>query len=187
MESAAVEYHKIYGKDYINLGYRPGQNALMVGLGKEGFHRYFNRDFRGQLIDNFEIMKNVHNYAQIDRLIGLEAGSSGDLWVQFAGAQFGVRIILGVTGVMATSMYPYLQAKQIEGLIGGLKGAAEYETLVGHPHRGVWGMNSQSYLHALIIILVILGNIAYYATRNLKGREETRKASPSAGPGQPQS
>jgi hypothetical protein len=185
IETAAVEYHKVYGKDYVNLGYRPGANALMVGLGKEGFHRYFNRDFRGEPIDDFEVMNNVHNYGQIDRLVALEAGSSGDLWVQYAGAQFGVRIIMGVTGVMATSMYPYLQAKQIEGLIGGLKGAAEYETLVHHPNRGVWGMNSQSYLHALIIILVILGNIAYYATRRGETRDAKRKASgPAKSPGE---
>ncbi len=28
--------------------------------------------------------------------------------------------------------YPYLQSGQIEGLVGGLKGAAEYETLIGY-------------------------------------------------------
>jgi hypothetical protein len=183
IESAAVEYGKVYGKDYVNLGYRPGVAALMIGLGKEGFHRYFNRDFRGVEIDKFEIMNQVRNYGQIDRLIGLEAGASGDAWVQYAGAQFGVRIILGVTGVMATSMYPYIQAKQIEGLLGGLKGAAEYETLIKHPHRGVWGMNSQSYLHLLIVLLVIVGNITYYASRSGKPKKSgSGPASPTPNP-----
>jgi hypothetical protein len=176
LEQAAAEFHREYGKDYVNIGYRPGGNALMVGLGKSGFRQYFARDFRGTPVDSFPFMRNVHNYGQIDRLVGLEAGASGDAWVQYAGAQFGLRIILGVTGVMATSAYPYIQAKQIEGLIGGLKGAAEYETLIGHPHRGTWGMNSQSYVHVLIVLLVILGNVVFFVERRAK-------RSPGAKPG----
>jgi len=168
LDSAAAEFDKVYGADYINVGYRPGGNALMVGLGKSGFRQYFLRDFRGMPIDSAPFMRTVHNYGQIDRLVGLEAGASGDLWVQYAGAQFGLRIILGVAGVMATSMYPYLDAKQIEGLVGGLRGAAEYETLISHPHRGIWGMNSQSYVHVLIVVLVILGNLTFYFERRAK-------------------
>lgn len=176
LDSTAAEYGKVYGRDYVNIGYRPGGNALMVGIGKSGFRQYFNRDYRGTPIDSFEFMRNVNNYGQIDRLVGLEAGASGDAWVLYAGAQFGLRIILGVTGVMATSMYPYLDAKQIEGLIGGLKGAAEYETLISHPSRGVWGMNSQSYLHLLIILLVILGNLTYWLERRVKNKPHPGKA-----------
>ena len=183
LDSAAVEYHKEYGKDYINIGYRPGGNALMVGLGKSGFRQYFLRDFRGTMIDSFPFMRTVHNYGQIDRLVGLEAGASGDAWVQYAGAQFGLRIILGVTGVMATSMYPYLDAKQIDGLVGGLRGAAEYETLIHHPHRGVWGMNSQSYVHLLIIVLVILGNITFYFERRAKNKRPGIRGQGSGGQG----
>jgi hypothetical protein len=170
LDSVAAEYHKVYGQDYINVGYRPGGSALMVGLGKSGFRQYFLRDFRGTPIDSAPFMRTVQNYGQIDRLVGLEAGASGDAWVQYAGAQFGLRIVLGVAGVMATSMYPYLDAKQIEGLVGGLRGAAEYEMLINHPHRGVWGMNSQSYVHVLIVILVILGNLTFYFEQRAKKR-----------------
>jgi hypothetical protein len=171
LDTVAALHQKEYGKDYVNIGYRPGGAALMIGIGKSGIRQYFARDFRGTLIDSFPFMRRVKDYGQIDRLVGLEAGNAGDLWVQFAGAQFGLRIILGVAGVMATSMYPYLQAKQIDGLLGGLKGAAEYETLIKHPHRGVWGMNSQSYLHLLVILLVILGNVAYYFERRAQKRK----------------
>jgi hypothetical protein len=183
LDSAAAEYHKVYGQDYVNIGYRPGQNALMVGIGKSGFRTYFLRDYRGTMIDSFPFMRTVRNYAQIDRLVALEAGSSGDLWVQYAGAQFGLRIILGVTGVMATSMYPYLDAKQIDGLVGGLRGAAEYETLIKQPYRGVWGMNSQSYVHVLIVVLVILGNITFYFERRAKKKGSGTRG---RGSGEPQ-
>ena len=32
---------------------------------------------------------------------------------------------------MAPGLYPFLRSGQINGLIGGLQGAAEYETLIG--------------------------------------------------------
>jgi len=66
-------------------------------------------------------------------------------------------------------MYPYLQAGQIEGIIGGLKGAAEYEKLVEHPGGGIVGMTAQSVGHIAIIIFIILGNIGYFAIRR-KGK-----------------
>ena len=41
---------------------------------------------------------------------------------------------------MATDYYPYLQAGRIFGLMGGLKGAAEYEILAENPGPAVQGM-----------------------------------------------
>ncbi len=71
----------------------------------------------------------------------------------------------GVTAVMAPKFYSYLQAKQMIGLLGGMKGAAEYEMLVSKPSMAVSGMNSQSLVHLLIIGFVVLGNVAFFAAR----------------------
>ncbi|MGC9317013.1 MAG: hypothetical protein ACP5KN_03125 [Armatimonadota bacterium] len=68
---------------------------------------------------------------------------------------------------MATDLYPYLQSHQLVGLINGLKGAAEYELLLGlegEDAPGMLGMSAQSIAHLLIIVLVIVGNIAYFAS-----------------------
>ncbi len=156
----AKEYKKEYGRDYINLGYRPGYTALMVGIGRE-IRDFFATDYKGTPLDSFPFMRQVHNYNDIDILVGLEAGATGDAWVMYAGARFGEKIILGTTGVVAPDMYPYLQAKQIVGLIGGLQGAAEYESLVKEPGTGILGMPAQSAVHGLIILFIIIGNIAF--------------------------
>ena len=66
---------------------------------------------------------------------------------------------------MASDAYPYLNAGQLEGLLGGLSGAAEYEKLIGVPGTATIGMDAQSIAHILIILLIALGNIAYFATR----------------------
>ena len=164
LNQIAKEYHKVYGVDYVNLGYRPGDVAVMVSMG-QNIRRFFMTDYRGTPVDSLPLMKRIRNYNDIAIIVGLEAGSTGDNWVQYVGARFHQRIILGVTAVMAASAYPYLQAKQIDGLIGGLKGAAEYESLVKHPGFASVGMAAQSWAHLAIIIFIIIGNIGYFIER----------------------
>jgi hypothetical protein len=158
----------IYGRDYVNLGYRPGYRALMVGLGRE-FRDFFAADYRGTPLDSLPLMKGVHNYNNIDLLVGLEAGQAGDEWIQYAGARYGLKIVIGSTGVIAPDMFHYLQARQIRGLVGGLQGAAEYETLVKKAGTGVAGMVAQSTAHVLLLIFILLGNVAYFV---MKGRKQ---------------
>lgn len=164
LSRTATEYNKKYGVDYVNLGYRPGYTALMVGIGRE-IRDFFSTDYKNIPIDSFEFMRKVHNYNQIDLLVGLEAGATGDAWVQFAGGRFGQKMFFGATGVVAPDLYPYLQAKQITGLIAGLQGAAEYETLIKHAGTGTLGMPTQSVVHGLIILFIILGNLSYFILR----------------------
>lgn len=159
----------LYGRDYVNLGYRPGARALIVGLGRE-FRDFFATDYRGTPVDALPLMRGIHNYNNIDLLVGLEAGQAGDEWIQFAGARYGLKIVIGGTGVIAPDMFHYLQARQIKGLVGGLQGAAEYETLVSHPGTAVAGMVAQSTAHILILLFIIMGNIAYFL---IKGRKKS--------------
>lgn len=164
LNQVATEYHKVYGIDYVNLGYRPGDVAVMVGMGKN-IKSFFMSDYRGKSCDSLPLMQHIRNYDDIAMVVGLEAGSFGDMWVQYVGARFHQRIILGVTAVMAAMEYPYLQANQIGGLIGGLKGAAEYELLIKHPGFASTGMAAQSWAHIAIILFIIIGNIGYFMER----------------------
>ncbi len=167
LEKVAAKYNKVYGKDYVFLGYRPGVAAVMINLGKE-IRLVFNTDYKGTPIDSLPVMQNIHNYNDIGLIIGFEAGATGDVWVQFAQARYNAKIILGATAVVAPDLYPYLQANQIVGLIGGLRGAADYERLVNAPGPAYLGMPAQTTIHVLVVILIILGNLGYFATRRKK-------------------
>jgi len=167
LNEIAPQFNAKYGEDYVNLGYRPGDRALMVGLGRE-IRDFFATDYKGTLVDDIPLMRKIHNYNDIDLLVGLEAGQAGDNWIQFAGARYGVNIIIGSTGVIAPDMFHYMQAKQIKGLIGGLQGAAEYETLIKKSGTGVAGMVAQSYAHLLLLGFIIIGNIGFFVVRRRK-------------------
>jgi hypothetical protein len=62
-------------------------------------------------------------------------------------------------------MYQYYSAHQISGIIGGLQGASEYETLVEKPGAATLGMPAQSSAHVLLILLLIIGNIGFILTK----------------------
>lgn len=177
LEEVATEFEKVYGEDYINLGYRPGDRAVMIDMGRE-IRNFFRTDVNDVLLDTYPMMIDIHNYNDIALIVGLEAGRMGEYWIQYVGSRYKQRIILGVTGVMAAETYPYLHSGQIEGLIGGLKGAAEYETLIGRPGSGLTGMAAQSWAHIAIVIFIIIGNIGYFMTRRkerrfrIEGRKE---------------
>lgn len=158
VEEEAMRFNKVYGEHYIFLGYRPGVAAVMINLGKE-IRMVFNVDYKGVPIDSFSFMRNIHNYNDIALLVGFEAGATGDLWVQFAQARYNQKIILGTTAVVTPDAYPYLHARQIVGLIGGLRGAADYEHLVGSPGPAFLGMYPQTIIHITIVILILLGNL----------------------------
>ncbi|MCK4420724.1 hypothetical protein KAW18_06215 [candidate division WOR-3 bacterium] len=169
LEEVAREYEKVYGEDYINLGYRPGDRAVMIDMGKE-IRNFFRTDVNDIPLDSYPMMRDIHNYNDIALIIGLEHGRVGEFWIQYVGSRYNQRIVLGVTGVMAAETYPYLQSGQIEGLIGGLKGAAEYETLIKKPGFGLTGMAAQSWAHIAIVMFIIIGNIGYFMTRRKQGR-----------------
>ena len=67
----------------------------------------------------------------------------------------------GVTAVSAPRFYSYLDAKQLVGLLGGLRGAAVYESLVGEKGKGLSGMDAQSIAHLVIIFFILLSNVLY--------------------------
>jgi hypothetical protein len=52
--------------------------------------------------------------------------------------------------------------------MGGMKGAAEYERLAGLFGDARRGMDAQSMVHVVIVILVLLGNVALLTTGGLR-------------------
>ncbi len=164
LDIVSREMRAVYGVDYVNIGYRPGGVAVMLGMGRE-IRDFFATDYKEVPIDSFPMMRTIHNYNDIAVIISLAHGLSAEYWLQYVVSRFGVKMFAGVTGVVAPALYPYLQAGQLTGIIGGLQGAAEYETLVGKAETGTFGMPAQSFAHLMILLFIILGNVGYFVLR----------------------
>jgi len=164
-----------YGRDYILLGYIPGGAIVILSIG-EGLKQTFKKDYYGHSLDSLPMMKNIDTYDDIALTVDLSGSAIPVAWVTYAYQKYGEKIGCGTTAVSAAQYYPYLQTKQFVGMLGGLKGAAEYEHLIKkagiNPGRMVasMGMDAQSIVHLLIILLVILGNIGYFVVRRGGGK-----------------
>lgn len=166
LEDQSKHYGRVKAEDYVFLGFKAGGTAVVLGMGqdmKKTFPEVENRPY-----SDISVLKGIDKLADIKYAVAISAGSPGiDNWVIYGSEKYGFKIGGGCTGVMATQYFPYLQAKQINGLMGGLKGAAEYEMLVGMQDEGsaVKRMDPQAVTHIIIIAFIILGNIAYFSTR----------------------
>ena len=82
-----------------------------------------------------------------------------DSWVALVGDKFNVPVAGGVTAISQPGYGPYLQTGQLKGLLGGMKGAAEYEVLLGQPGKGTSGIDALNLGNLLVLVLILTSNI----------------------------
>jgi hypothetical protein len=157
----AEEFGKVYGVDFVNLGYKANYTAVMLGMASS-IASIFPADHSGTSLDELPLMQEVKNYDDISFIFVVADNATVEYWISIVNAQFGVPVGSGVTAVVAPKMYSFVESKQMTGLLGGMKGAAEYEQLVQSEGTATRGMDAQSLSHLLIIALVIIGNIGFF-------------------------
>ena len=159
-----------YGTDYLNLGFQSGNEVVIQRMGSD-IRAVFPRDSRGTPVDRFPIMEGVNDFTSIAFIFNVSAGYPGVVeWVQFAGDRFHARIASGSTAVQAPQVYPYFP-RQMVGLLGGMKGAAEYEEVTGFRGKGTKFMLAQSFSHVIVVFFIVVGNLAFFLTRRRKSME----------------
>ena len=153
---------KISGTDYVLLGFKPGGRDVVLNMG-ENLTVAFGKDYYGMPTNGMPALENLPSLKKLRYGICIAAGATaGGVWIPFGSDRFGFPLAVGCTAVSAPGLYPFEQSKQITGILGGLRGAADYETLIDRPGDGVSGMTAQSFAHVLIIILIIIANVELY-------------------------
>ena len=169
-DKVAAETGAVRNVDYALLGYKVGSSAVILSLGQD-FRISYPRDYYNTAVEDIPLMKGIKNYDDIGLVVTISGSTFPDIWVAYAHERYGQKVAAGVTAVMAADYYPYLQTGQMVGLIGGLKGAAEYEKLINRPDDGLKGMDAQTIVHLFIVLMIILGNLAYIFAQRARNRE----------------
>ncbi len=161
-----ADYGYVYGEDWIRLGYVPGQETAM-GSFAASIHDTVSADYvEGRPLDSFPMMETIQEGEDIDVIISIETGTPGTSeWMRQFNAPFGIPQITGCIGVSVSGMIPYVQSGQLKALMPGLTVSAEYEILLDKPGLAVAGVDAVSSSHVYVTLLVIIGNIAYFMTR----------------------
>ncbi len=166
----------VYGEDYVNLGYKPGYEAVIKVIVTD-LPSLYTTDDRGTNIDQIPMCRGIDNIQRMDLIVNVSAGYAGTKeWVQYAATPYPekIRLVAGCTGVQAPQFYPYIP-QQLRGMLGAIKGAAEYEDLVMSKYGGddpdpkyfeaKRRMGPQLFAHVLMIGLIVLGNVIYFMER----------------------
>jgi hypothetical protein len=169
---------KVYGEDFVNLGYKVGNQGVIQSLTSDFQGQYTADAGWGEKIpprptSAIPMMQPIRTVADMDLVVAIGSGRPGvKEWVQFAGDPTGVKVGGGVTAVEAPLLYPYYP-RQLQGLMGGLLGAAEYEALLTATYprfeeaaqTALIRMFPQTIAHLVIVCFVIVGNISYFVIR----------------------
>ena len=169
MSQVATEYGKQYGEDYIYLGFKPQFIAAILSMG-ESLPATFPEDYLGRPYASLPLARDLSNYDDVAGVVSIADGSLTTHWIEYGRGRYGVRVYGFVAAAMVTTYDPYLSSGQMEAMVGGLRGAAEYEELIGIGGSGARGMLAQTGMHLYVILLVIIGNIIYFRDRRKKGR-----------------
>jgi len=160
----------VNGVDYAFLGYKPYYALVILGMGQD-FRLPFPTDYYGTPIDSLPMMQGVINYDNIACVISLSSGTISDGWISYGQGRFGFPMFFGLTGVMTAQYYPYYGSGQLRGLMGGMLGAAQYESYADNPGRAMDAMKVQLPAHLVIIFFIIMGNIGFFASKKKKLEE----------------
>ena len=165
----------VYGVDYVNLGYKPGYEGVIKVIVTD-LKQLYTTDDRGTNIDQIPMCQDIESVQDFDLVINVSAGYPGTKeWVLFGSTPYPdqIKIVAGCTGVQAPLLYPYIP-EQLPGLLGAIKGAAEYEALVVEQfglqdqpkyQEALRRMGPQLVAHLLMIGLIIVGNVIFFAQR----------------------
>lgn len=165
---------KKYGVDFVNLGYKAGNEAPLVSMGLD-FRGQFPTDSKGTPLSDIPMLSRVTRLSQFGLVASYSAGAPGALeHIRTTATQYKMPLMVVATAVMTPQYLPYFESKQVVGLVGGLRGAAEYENLCGFKGTAVAGMDAQSIAHFTIAGLIVFSNLMSLLVWWKKRREETR-------------
>jgi hypothetical protein len=160
-QRVAKQYRTEYGVDWCNWGYKYGYDNVLIAMAKN-IPKAMGADFQGTPVAKLKMMAGVTEISSIGLVIEITGlATITESWIGLIQSVYGTPFATAYTAVMAPGYYPFLDSKQMKGMLVGAKGAAEMELLVKRPGLGSAVMAAQSWAHVFIIALIVLGNVGY--------------------------
>lgn len=153
------------GVDWVHLGYVPGQESGVSAL-VNNIRSVISKDYFGTPIDDIPLMKDINDAGAFSAVLWW-GGSEGSI-------PWGIRQIVTPFNVPMSGMCttnevpnysPYIDSGQLKGLIGGVRGSAEYEYLLKFPGPALGQAMATNFGGLLWAVLVVLGNVFYFVMR----------------------
>ena len=157
---------KQYGVDWVNIGYRPGNAVWLDQMVQNAWTASAGQDAYGTKFEDLPLMAEFKSMKDAAFIMEFSTGTpGGPEYIKTVSGPFGIPMGQACISVEVPTTMPYISSGQLVGGVLGMKGAAEYETLMEMPGSATAGMDAQSFAHALIIGFIFLGNVGYVIER----------------------
>ena len=175
VEPLAKKYGYVYGRDYVNWDYHPFTSYVPTVKGLvTDIPGTIKKDYKGTPVGSIPVMRGIRTRADVAAVIDITPVESAETWMGLFENGSTPPFLFAPTAVMAPTYYPYLDSGQMSGMLTGIKGAGDYEGLT-HTHGfGERAAGALSLVYFLIIVLIVLGNVGYYAGRAARRAEASR-------------
>ncbi|MDP2858069.1 MAG: hypothetical protein Q8P50_08845 [Bacillota bacterium] len=161
-----------YGEDVVDLGYLPGGEMALASF-FAGPKKAVPKDTRGTSTDTIPLLAGIETINDVSAIFHVATGVPGSTEYVRQNASYGVPLTAGMSMNMMTMAMAYVQAGQVVGIIPGLQGAAEYESLTGKLGFATVAMDSQSLAYLLYIGAILLGNVYHFTQRKPRPTGQT--------------
>jgi hypothetical protein len=171
-EQYGNQFNRVYGEDYVKLGYILGGETAMNRLG-QNIHATFPQDSEDNNIGDLPMMQNVKSGDNLDLVIEFSTGNPGPAeLVRQIIDPFELDYLVGMNSVSVVSNLPFYSAGQMDGYLNGSVGAAGYEALMNVRAEASTSQDPLSLSVIMVILFIIVGNIGYFTDkdRKVKGR-----------------
>lgn len=150
-----------YGVDWVYLGFMAGGEPMIAAMASD-FNSIYQKDYQGTSVTELPLMMQMTDIDDVDLLIQYNMGGDSEKYRTQWGAPFGTSILMICQGNQVPRQTMYVEAGQITGMVASVRGAAEYELLLGLPGEAIVSSDALSTGHILVIAVIILGNINYF-------------------------
>jgi hypothetical protein len=158
------DYGKVYGEDYVRLGYNPlgepGEASFALSI-----RSVYSADYKGTPLNQITMMQDIDSHRDIDLLIYIHtACTSVEIPVRQWIVPFNqptLTITLGCCGPMTSPYYP----AQIQGFLSGSGPGAELEIIGRVPGPGALINDAKNLGIIGLLVFLVLGNASYWGKR----------------------
>ena len=162
----------VYGEDYLDFGFKnapvfaPLARSVIVTP-----REFYGEDYvnKRSLTDDasYPLLQRYRSIMDVSAVIVISAGDESRDIAGLIKSQYAhLKVAAATPGIVATDLYPYVKSGQLFGLMNSARGASEYRSLLDPDMPTTTNLdNSMSAGKTLLLVLVLLGNVAYLITR----------------------
>lgn len=160
-------YRAGYGRTWVNLGYRPAGDVPLRAATRNLAAAYNDTDYAGRSLRRLPLLARVPavDAAHFRLAYVFDSADGFAAMMNYVTQPTGLPLVVGAIASEVPVIQPFVASRQIAAVVRGIRGAAEYEELVGHPAEGMRAQTTLALVAAYVTLLIALGNAEYLLAR----------------------